>query len=157
MGRQQMTRQLSAWTLSSVITRILQMKSRIFLTSLEMVVDLFMTWINNVADLKLKRKNFKLRWRRQKLLLKWKKTRCLEHSWNLVKSDRILTGVLLKRKMNSITPGKIMLVLWTLLEHPLRQSSVPRVRLSESRSNLKEKSMNLKLVLIMQTKPMLKD
>merc|ERR1719499_319635 len=80
------------------------MKSRIFLTSLEMVVDLFMTWINNVADLKLKRKNFKLLWRRQKLLLKWKKTRCLEHSWNLVKSDRILTGVLLKRKMNSITP-----------------------------------------------------
>merc|ERR1719474_1365538 len=116
-----------------------------------------MTWINSAADLKLKRKSFKLLWKRQKLLLRWKKTRFSEHSWNLVKSDRILTGVLLKRKMNSITPGKIMLVLWILLEHPLRQSSVPRVRLFESRNNLKEKSTSLKLVLTMQTKPMLKD
>merc|ERR1711920_1052382 len=152
-----MGRLLNALTLSSVRTRILRMKSRIFLTNLEMVVDLFMTWINSVADWKLKRKNSKLLWRRQKPLLKWKKTRYLEHSWNLVKSDRILTDVLLKRKMNSTTPGKTMLVLWTLLEHPLRQSSVPRARLCESRNNLREKSMNLKLVLIMQTKPMLKD
>merc|ERR1711915_1104094 len=89
--------------------------------------------------------------------LEMKKIRFLEHSWSLVKSDRILTDVLLKRKMNSTTPGKIMLVLWTLLEHPLRQSSVPRVRLSESRNNLREKSTGLKLVLTMQTKPMLKD
>merc|ERR1711872_402048 len=148
---------LNVLTLSSVKTRILPMKSRIFLTSLEMVVDLSMTWINSVADWKLKRKNFKLLWRRQKLLLRWKKTRFLEHSWNLVKLDRILTDVLLKRKMNSTTLGKIMLVLWTLLGHPLRQSNVPRARLCESRNNLKEKSMNLKLVLIMQTKPMLKD
>merc|ERR1719495_926698 len=79
-----------------------------------------MTWINSVADWKLKRKNFKQLWRRQKLLLRWKKTRFLEHSWNLVKSDRILTDVLLKRKMSSTTPGKIMLVLWTLLEHEAR-------------------------------------
>merc|ERR1712198_680512 len=106
---------------------------------------------------KLKRKNFKLLWRRQKLLLRWKKTRFLEHSWNLVKSDKILTDVLLKRKTNSTTPGKTMLVLWTLLEHPLRQSSVPRVRLFESRNNLREKSTSLKLVLTTQTKPILKD
>merc|ERR1712002_30182 len=121
------------------------------------VVDLFMIWINSVADWKLKRKNFKLLWKRQKLLLRWKKTRFLEHSWNLVKSDKILTDVLLKRKMNSTTPGKIMLVLWTLLERPLRQSSVLRERLSESRNNLREKSTSLKLVLTTQTKPMLKD
>merc|ERR1719268_603550 len=129
----------------------------IFLTSLEMVVDLFMTWINSVADWKLKRKNFKQLWRRQKLLLRWKKTRFLEHSWNLVKSDRTLTDVLLKRKMNSTTPGKIMLVLWTLLELPLRQSSVPKERLYESRNNLREKLTSLKLVLTTQTKLMLKD
>merc|ERR1711915_21151 len=141
---------------SSVKTRILLMKSRIFLTSWVMVVDLFMTWINSVADWRPKRKNFRLLWKKQKLLLRWRKTKFLEPSLNLVKSDRILTDVLLKRKMSSITPGKIMPVLWTLLEHPLRPSSVPRVKLYESRNSLREKSMSLKLDSTMQTKLMLK-
>merc|ERR1719320_1427594 len=48
---------------------------------------------------------------------------------------------------------KTMPVLWILLEPQLKLSNVQRVRLSVSRSNLKEKLMSLKLDLIMLTRP----
>merc|ERR1711892_1132638 len=66
-------------------------------------------------------------------------------------------GVLLRRKMNSTTPGKTMPVLWIPLEHQLKLNSVLRERVLELRNSLKEKSMSLKLDLTMPTRPTLKD
>merc|ERR1712128_105634 len=107
--------------------------------------------------LEQKRKSFRQLWRKQKLLWKWKKTKFCVLNLSLLKSDRKLIDVLLRRKMNSTIPGKTMPVLWILLEHQLKLNSVLRERALELRNSLKGKSMSLKLDLTMPTRPTPKD
>merc|ERR1712226_1349537 len=68
--------------LSREKTRILLMKSRIFLTNLEMVADPFMSLTNNAEDWKLKRKSFKLLLKKQNLTILAKTTNA---PWTLFK------------------------------------------------------------------------
>merc|ERR1712024_94244 len=80
-------------------TRILLMRSKIFLTNWVMVDVLFMNLINNAAVLRLRRKNFKLLLRRLKLLWNKKKIRFSELNWNLDKFVKRLIGRSRKRKL----------------------------------------------------------
>merc|ERR1712106_967673 len=94
-----------------------------------------------------KRKSFRQLWRKQKLLWKWKKTKFCVLNLSLLKSDRKLIDVLLRRKMNSTIPGKTMPVLWILLEHQSKLNSVLREGALELRNSLKMKPVpGLRLV-----------
>merc|ERR1712128_151781 len=107
--------------------------------------------------LEQEKESFRQLWRKQKLLWKWKKTKFCVLNLSLLKKNRKLIDVLLRRKMNSTIPGKTMPTLWILLEHQLKLNSVLRERALELRNSLKEKSMSLKLDLTMPTRPTPKD
>merc|ERR1711902_447890 len=62
-----------------------------------------------------------------------------------------------RRRRSSITLGRTMLVQWNLWLLLLRVSNVPRVKPFALRRNLNLTSMNLRLPLIMPTRPMLRD
>merc|ERR1712128_91477 len=127
--------------LSAVKTKIWLMKSRIFLISLEMEEDPFMSLTNSVAVLKLKRKSFKLLWKRQKVHWKQKKIRFFEPSWNLAKLDKKLIAKLLRKKSSKI-PAKIMPGLWTPCKQVLDLSNAQKLKLLESRRSLRVRSMS---------------
>merc|ERR1719474_713066 len=78
-------RPLNSLTLSSARTRILLMKSRISLTSLEMEAAPFMILTNSVEDLSRRRKNFSPPLRRLRVPLNKKRTRFSALSLSLAK------------------------------------------------------------------------
>merc|ERR1712158_271494 len=137
-------------------TRILLMRSRIFLTNWEMEDDPFTSSTNNVVASKLKKKNFKLLLKKLKLLLNKKRTRFLEHNLSLDKSDKRLTERSMRRKKSLTTPAKITNAPWTLCKLPWKLNLVPRLRLSVSRRSWNLTSMSSKLHWTTPTRPMLK-
>merc|ERR1719374_232393 len=149
-------RLLSSLTLSRGKTRILLMKSRISLTSLEMVDAPSMTWTNSAEDLNRRRKSFRELLKRLRVLLSKRKTRSSELSLNLAKFARKLIGESLRRKKSSTIPVRTTSVPWNPWVPLLRQNRELKLRLSALRRNLKEISMSLKLDLIMPTRPMLR-
>ena len=86
-------------------TRILLMKSEIFLTSLEMEDAQSMNLTNNAVVLRWRRRNSKELLKRLKLLLNKKKTRFFAHNWSLDKSDKRLIARSRRRKRNSTIHG----------------------------------------------------
>merc|ERR1711936_162174 len=138
-------------------TKILLMKSRISLINWEMVAAPSMSWTNNAAVWKLRRRSSNLLLRKLKLLLSKKRTRFSGLNLSLVKLDRRLIAASKRRRRSLIILGRTMHVQWSLWLHLLRASNVPRVKPFASRKNLNLTLMNLRLPLIMPTRPMLRD
>merc|ERR1712209_385947 len=148
---------LSSWMLSSVRTRTWLMRSRTSLTSLVRVDAPSMLLTNSAVCLSRRRRSSRVLLRRLRPLLRWRRTEFSAPSLSLPMSDRRLTDVLLRRRRSSTIPERTMPVPWSLLELPLRLSREPRVRVSASRSSLRERSMNLRLVWTTPTRPTLRD
>merc|ERR1711962_1337880 len=110
-------------------TRILLMKSRIFLIDLEMEDDPSMNLTNNAVVLKLKRKNFKLLLKKLKQPLNKKKTRFSELNSNLDKSDKRLIAKFTRRKKSLKILAKITNAPWTLFKHPLKPNLEQNLKL----------------------------
>merc|ERR1711962_1778404 len=110
-------------------TRILLMKSRIFLINLEMEDDPSMSLTNNAVVLKLKRKNFKLLLKKLKLPLNKKKTRFSELNSNLGKSDKKLIAKFTRRKKSLEILAKITNAPWTLFNHHLKPNLEQNLKL----------------------------
>merc|ERR1719187_559549 len=116
-----------------------------------------MIWTNSAEDWSKRKKNSRQLWKKQRQLWRWKKTKFFVLNLNLHKLSKRLIDVLLRKKRSSITLGRIMLVPWILLVLQLKLSNVPREKAFVLRNNWKEKSMSLKLALIMPTRLTQKD
>merc|ERR1712066_977740 len=116
-----------------------------------------MSWTNNVAVWKLRRRSSNLPLRRPKLLLNKRRIRFSGLNLNLVKLDRRLIAASKRRRRSLIILGRTMRVQWSLWLLLLRVSNVLRVKPFASKKNLNLTSMSLRLPLIMPTRPMLRD
>merc|ERR1719297_202016 len=92
-----------------------------------------MNLTNNAVDSRLRRRSFNPLLKKLRVLLKLRRTRFSEPSLSLDKSRLRLTEELLRRKKNSTTPARTTDVPWSLSRLPLNLSSVPRLRVLESR------------------------
>merc|ERR1712210_410583 len=152
-----MMRLWSNLILSRGRTKILLMKSRISLTNWEMAVAQSMSWTNNAAAWKLRKKSSNPPLRKLRLLLNKKRTKFLGLNLSLDKFDKILIARFKRRRKSLIILERTTNVPWTLWQLLLKVNSVLRVKLFELRRNLKVTSMNLKLLWTMATRLMLKD
>merc|ERR1719195_91964 len=109
---------MSNWMLRSVKIRTLLMKSRIYLINWEMVAVLYMNLINNAVDWRLKKRSFKVLWRKLRVLLNKKRIRCLELNLNLDKLDKKLIEKSKKKWKNLKILEKIISVQWILCRLP---------------------------------------
>ena len=100
-------RLLSNLMLSKERTKTLLMRSVTFLISLEMAVAPSMSLISRGAALRLRKRNFKLPWRKQKLHLNRRRIRFSGLSLSLAKLGRRLTGRSKRRRRSLTTPGEI--------------------------------------------------
>jgi len=102
-------RPLNSLMLSSVRTRILPMKSRIFLISLEMEVAQSMNLTNSAGVLKLRKRSFRQLLRRLRLPLNKKRTRFCVPSLSLDRSDKRLIARSRRRKKSLTIQGKVFI------------------------------------------------
>merc|ERR1719472_103442 len=115
------------------------------------------TWTSRGAAWSRRRRSSRELWRRQRAPSSRRRTRSSAPSLNLDRSSRRLTGVWLKRRKSSTTPGRTTLAPWSPCLPPWRLSRRPRVRPSVSRRLWRERSTSLRSVLTMPTRPTQRD
>ena len=85
--------------------RTLRMRSRIFWISLEMAAGPSTSWTNRGGGWRRRRKSCSQAWRRPKVLLRPRRTRCSGPPLSLARPSKRLIAGLRRKKKSSTTPG----------------------------------------------------
>merc|ERR1719225_1231002 len=121
-----------------------------------MVDDPFMNWTSKGGVWKLRKRSFKMHWKKPKLLWNKKRIEWSELSLNWDKLGKKLIERFKKKRRSLTIPGKTTKEQWTQCRPHWKLKEELRQKLCESKRNLNLTSMNWKLLLIIATKPMLK-